>query len=131
MYKEWPFFNALLGNAQMALSKANMQIAEEYADLCQDPDLAKRIFDRIKAEYDLTRDQVLEISGNEKLLSDTPILQVSLERRDPYLDPLNHIQIILLSRHRDTGLDDEAHELWLSPLLRTINAIAAGMRNTG
>ncbi|MDX1334781.1 MAG: phosphoenolpyruvate carboxylase [Gammaproteobacteria bacterium] len=131
MYKEWPFFNALLGNAQMALSKANMQIAEEYADLCQDPDLAKRIFDRIKAEYDLTRAQVLEISGNEKLLSDTPILQVSLERRDPYLDPLNHIQIILLSRHRDTSLDDEAHELWLSPLLRTINAIAAGMRNTG
>jgi len=131
MYHQWPFFNALLGNAQMALTKANMKIAEEYADLCQDPDLARHIYQRIKEEFDRTKKQILEVSGYKNLLDDVPILQVSLERRDPYLDPLNHIQIILLSRHRDATLDQEAHELWLSPLLRTINAIAAGMRNTG
>jgi len=108
-----------------------MKIAEEYADLCQDPDLAKHIYQRIKEEFDRTKKQILEVSGYKNLLDDVPILQVSLERRDPYLDPLNHIQIILLSRHRDATLDQEAHELWLSPLLRTINAIAAGMRNTG
>ena len=131
MYHRWPFFNAVLGNAQMSLTKANMKTAEEYADLCQDPDLAKKIFQRIHEEFDRTKKQILEVSGYKNLLDDVPILQVSLERRDPYLDPLNHIQIILLSRHRDATLDDEAHELWLSPLLRTINAIAAGMRNTG
>jgi phosphoenolpyruvate carboxylase len=131
MFQDWPFFNALLGNAQMALTKANMQIAEEYADLCQDPDLAKRVFSRIKDEFDRTKHQILEISGHQQLLDDVPILQLSLSRRDPYLDPLNHVQIILMQRHRDDTLDEESLKPWLSPLLRTINAIAAGMRNTG
>jgi phosphoenolpyruvate carboxylase len=56
---------------------------------------------------------------------------LSLSRREPYLDPLNQIQPMLLRRYRDTGLEQVARESWLDPLLRSINAIAAGMRNTG
>ena len=65
------------------------------------------------------------------LLDDNPALSGSLMRRDPYLDPLNHIQIKLLKRYRDESLSEEERESWLDPLLRSINAIAAGMRNTG
>lgn len=65
------------------------------------------------------------------LLEETPTLAVSLSRRNPYLDPLNHIQITLLKRYRDESLSESEREQWLEPLLRSINAIAAGMRNTG
>ena len=74
---------------------------------------------------------MLDISGNQLLLEDNPSLGLSLYRRNPYLDPLNNIQITLLSRYRDTSLDDEQRERWLHPLLRSINAISSGMRNTG
>ncbi len=66
-----------------------------------------------------------------RLLDDIPPLGLSLKRRDPYLDPLNHIQIKLLKRYRDESLSKEERDKWLNPLLRSINAIAAGMRNTG
>ncbi len=65
------------------------------------------------------------------MLEDNPPLQLSLLRREPYLDPLNHIQITLLQRRQNEMLSDEEREMWLAPLLRSINAIAAGMRNTG
>ena len=131
MYREWPFFRALLSNAQMALTKANMKVAAEYAKLCHDQELAQRIFGMIRDEYERTVCQVLDISESRQLLDENPILQLSLSRRDPYLDPLNHIQIILLRRHHDEQAPEEEHEKWLGPLLRTINAIASGMRNTG
>jgi len=67
----------------------------------------------------------------DSLLDDIPPLALSLMRRDPYLDPLNHIQVKLLKRYRATSLDEAERETWLNPLLRSINAIAAGMRNTG
>ena len=73
----------------------------------------------------------LKVANMVHLLDDIPPLALSLMRRDPYLDPLNHIQIKLLKRYRDTSLDDEKRKKWLNPLLRSINAIAAGMRNTG
>ena len=131
LYKEWPFFRALLNNTQMALFKSDMRIAAEYAELAEDPATAKLIFDRIREEHERTCRWVLKIAGNRELLDDTPLLKLSLARRDRYLDPLNHIQLALIRRYRDDSLEDSEREIQLDPLLRSINAIAAGMRNTG
>ncbi|MEE9302492.1 MAG: phosphoenolpyruvate carboxylase [Thiotrichaceae bacterium] len=132
MVEKWPFFGALMSNVQMALYKAQMDIAKEYAEQSPKKEQALSIFEKIKVEYELTIEQVLSVTGLTKLMEDTPFLQYSLIRRDPYLDPLNHIQITLLGRHRATieGSDSVESE-HLDGLLRTINAIAAGMRNTG
>ncbi len=131
MYREWPFFRSLISNAQMALFKADMAIAEQYAKLCKDPETGEKIFRIIRDEHARTVRQVLEVSGNQALLEDNPPLRLSLLRREPYLDPLNHIQITLLRRRHHQSLSEEEREIWLVPLLRSINAIAAGMRNTG
>ncbi|MEW8429142.1 MAG: phosphoenolpyruvate carboxylase, partial [gamma proteobacterium symbiont of Ctena orbiculata] len=72
-----------------------------------------------------------EIARIEHLLDDSPVLQRSLRRRDSYLDPLNHIQLALLRRYRHADLREGEEEMWLRPLLRSINAISAGLRNTG
>ena len=126
MYQKWPAFKALLSNVQMALYKAQMDIAKEYATLMPNKALADSIFAKIKAEFDQTRAEILQIAGISKLMEEDELLRYSMERRDPNLDPLNHIQITLIQRHRNQE-DDE----WLNLLLRTINAIASGMRNTG
>ncbi len=131
MYREWPFFRALLSNTQMALFKSDMSIAEAYARLCTDAETRKLIFEEIRREYRRTRRQILEIAQIDDLLDETPVLKQSLSRRDAYLDPLNHIQLGLLRRYRDPELSGEMRELWLTPLLRSINAISAGLRNTG
>ena len=131
MYQEWPFFRALLGNIQMALFKGEMNIAHEYTRLANDQDMAREIFEKIRDEYRRTITQVLHVCGTHQLLEENPSLCLSLYRRNPYLDPLNNIQITLLSRYRDDKLPDSQREGWLHPLLRSINAIASGMRNTG
>ncbi len=131
MYEEWPFFRSLLSNTQMSLFKANTRIAREYAQLCHDPDTAEQVFNAIKAECERTVEQVLGVVGDQSLLEESPTLALSLARRNPYLDPLNHIQITLLKRYRNTALEETERTRWLDPLLRSINAIAAGMRNTG
>jgi len=131
MYRDWPFFRALLSNSQMALFKADMHIAESYVSLCHDQNSARPIYDTINAEYQRTVSNVLQIAQLDELMADTPRLALSLKRRNPYLDPLNQIQVTLLKRFRDESQDEENRNQWLNPLLRTINAIAAGMRNTG
>ncbi|MEW8190752.1 MAG: phosphoenolpyruvate carboxylase [Candidatus Thiodiazotropha endolucinida] len=131
MYRHWPFFHALLSNAQMALFKTDMNIAWEYASLCGDNSTRDRIFSEIELEYERTRKQILKIARIDNLLDDMPVLQKSLSRRDSYLDPLNHIQLGLLRHYRHTDLQEEEEEMWLRPLLRSINAISAGLRNTG
>lgn len=131
MYQEWPFFRALLSNSQMALYKGDMNIAKEYAGLCKDKDIASRLHGKISDEYNRTKEQVLNVSACSYLMEETPALAFSLERRNPYLDPLNHIQTTLLHRLRDEKASEEEHDIWRNPLLRTINAIAQGMRNTG
>ncbi len=132
MYQEWPAFRSLLSNTQMALYKGEMDTAREYAELAENQENAQKIFADIRAEYELTVAEVLGVAHLNSLMEETPFLQYSLQRRDPYLDPLNHIQITLIRRHRqyvqETGSTDSP---WLPTLLRTINAIAAGMRNTG
>ncbi len=131
MYHEWPFFRSLLSNVQMSLAKANMDTAREYAELCRDQPAAMRIYNRIREEFLRTRRQIMEIAGVQGLLEETPTLRLSIVRRSPYLDPLNHLQLVLLRRYRNASLSEQERVQWLSPLLRTINAISAGMRNTG
>ncbi|MGB5259707.1 MAG: phosphoenolpyruvate carboxylase, partial [Gammaproteobacteria bacterium] len=131
MYREWPFFRSLLSNIQMALFKGEMNIARMYTQLASDPDMAETIYNKIRNEYRLTVTQVLGVSGTQQLLEENQVLGLSLHRRNPYLDPLNDIQITLLSRYRDSTLTDEQRQRWLHPLLRSISAIASGMRNTG
>jgi phosphoenolpyruvate carboxylase len=134
MYREWPFFRSLLSNSQMALTKANMRTAAEYAQLCSDRALADMVYSRVQEEYARTVREVLLVAQLEALMDETPLLALSLQRRDPYLDPLNSIQIHLLRESRALQArqqDEEEENPWMSPLLRSINAIAAGLRNTG
>ena len=132
MYSDWPAFRALLSNVQMALYKAQMDTAQEYAQLASDQIRAQAIYQTIRQEYELTVQEVLKVARIERLMQETPLLQYSLQRREPYLDPLNHIQITLIKQHRDYAQTHETVESpWLPSMLRTINAIAAGMRNTG
>ena len=131
MYNDWPFFRAMLSNTQMALFKAELEIAREYSKLCVDPEVGEKIYAMVAEEYRRTVTQVLNITGGQKLLQENTSLALSLTRRDPYLDPLNYVQITLLKRVRSEVLPDTDKEVWLKPLLRSINGIAAGMRNTG
>jgi len=135
LYQEWPFFHALLNNSQMSLSKVDLGIAREYARLCENADTEVGIYERFRTEYEQTCREILAVAQVPTLLEENPTLAKSLERRNPYLDPLNHIQVTLLPRYRQAlreyGADSPATETWLRPLLRSINALAAGMRNTG
>lgn len=131
MYREWPFFRALLSNTQMALFKADMSIAARYAELAENRETADAIYRTIRDEHARTVTAVLDIAGATSLMQETPQLALSVARRNPYLDPLNHIQVVLLERCRDESLPQAERDSWLSPLLRSINAIAAGLRNTG
>jgi phosphoenolpyruvate carboxylase len=131
MYEHWPYFRALLSNTEMALYKTYIRTAKEYSELCLSAETGKRIFEMIRDEHDRTLEITLRVANMAHLLDDIPPLALSLMRRDPYLDPLNHIQIKLLRRYRDSSLDEAERQKWLGPLLRSINAIAAGMRNTG
>jgi phosphoenolpyruvate carboxylase len=94
-------------------------------------DVAKHIYGLINQEHQRTVGNILDVAQLGGLLEETPVLALSLSRRNPYLDPLNHIQITLLKRYRNEQISEQEREQWLEPLLRTINAIAAGMRNTG
>jgi phosphoenolpyruvate carboxylase len=131
MYRDWPFFRNLLSNAQMALSKSDMSIAREYAGLCVDPETGQRVYGLIASEYRLCVDWILDVADTDQLLSESPALADSLHRRDAYLGPLNYLQVFLLRRVREIDPNNSGESPWMKPLLRSINAIAAGMRNTG
>ncbi|HSJ81553.1 MAG TPA: phosphoenolpyruvate carboxylase, partial [Thiobacillus sp.] len=130
MYREWPFFRSLLSNVQMALTKADMEIAEEYARLCDHPN-TMTIYRTIADEFALTVTGVKQVVQIETLLEDNPSLALSISRRRPYIDPINHIQVLMLKRYRTDSVWESEQDSWLTPLKRSINAIAAGMRNTG
>jgi len=128
MYSEWPFFRVLLDNIQMALAKSDLGIARDYSQLVENKNTAGEIIDDIEKEFKDTVSTVLEIVGSNELLSENTKLSLSLSRRQPYLDPLNYIQVMLLKAHRKVSGEDTVN---FDPLLRTIHAIAIGMRNTG
>jgi phosphoenolpyruvate carboxylase len=128
MYRHWPFWKTLIDNAQMILVKADMTIARLYADLVTDQDLATRIYDRIAAEYRRSFDVVCRITDQADLLERSPVLRHSIDRRNPYIDPLSFIQLVLLKRLR---AGDERHPEILTGVLECINGIASGLKNTG
>jgi phosphoenolpyruvate carboxylase len=131
MYKHWPYFNTMLENTQMSLYKADMDIAKEYSELCLDDDTRKRVYDMINKEYQMTVKTLFKVAKIDELLEHDPALRLSLGRRQAYLDSLVHVQLTLLKRYRNSALTAEEQNIWLNPLLRSINAIAGGMRNTG
>jgi phosphoenolpyruvate carboxylase len=126
MYRSWPFFRTFLDNVSMTLVKTDLDIAERYVDALA-PAEVRDVLDDLRAEHALAVEQVLAVTGDDALLDRDPVLRTTLEIRDNYLDPLHHLQIQLLARHR-RGEDDPDLE---RALLLTINGIAAGMRNTG
>ena len=128
MYKDWPFFSVLLDNIQMALSKSDLGIAKDYSLLVENQNAAKEIITDIETEFKSTVSTLLEIVESDQLLSENTKLSLSLSRRQPYLDPLNYIQVMLLKKHRSITGEDTVN---FDPLLRTIHAIAIGMKNTG
>ncbi|MGC9456396.1 MAG: phosphoenolpyruvate carboxylase [Halothiobacillaceae bacterium] len=131
MFRDWPFFHSMLRNTQLSLTKGEINIAAEYASLVSDQIAAQEVYAMIREEYLRTHEELLRVAQVESLIDIDEYIGTSMSRRNPYLDVLNHIQIMLLRRYRDEALPDAERDKWLAPLLRSINAIAAGMRNTG
>jgi phosphoenolpyruvate carboxylase len=131
MYRQWPFFAGVIENAALALAKADLGIGAEYLRLVKDPRVAQAIWDRIQHDYHASVSGVLQITGRTGLLSDVAWLRDSIEVRNPYVDPLNLMQVALLERaRRDQDSEEIAAEL--QALIRaTIQGIAAGLRTTG
>ncbi len=125
LYRDWPFFRALVENLEMSLAKTSMEIAERYLELVPDGALAERVFGAIRAEHAAAEEAVLAIVGARELLERHPVLRQSVRLRNPYVDPMNAIQVELLKRWRG------GEEAALRPLLRSIAGIAAALRNTG
>ncbi|VMU13519.1 phosphoenolpyruvate carboxylase [Streptococcus pneumoniae] len=126
MYQNWPFFQSLLSNVDMVLSKSNMNIAFEYAKLCEDEQV-KAIYETILNEWQVTKNVILAIEGHEELLADNPYLKASLDYRMPYFNILNYIQLELIKRQRRGELSSDQERL----IHITINGIATGLRNSG
>ncbi len=131
MHKQWPFFRTLLSNLDMVLAKSDLRIAARYVELVEDKRLAKRIFAAIRDEWDRTHQTLSLITGEAERLQSNPALARSIEHRFPYLDPLNHLQVELMRRYRGRKEGDPANERLQRGIHRSINGVAAGLRNTG
>jgi len=121
LYREWPFFRTLVQNLEMTLAKSSMEIAAEYLELVDE----RSLWEPISAEHARTVAAVLEIVEADELLARHPVVQRSIRLRNPYVDPMNAIQVSLLRRYRAGDADA------VPPLLRSIAGISAGLRNTG
>jgi phosphoenolpyruvate carboxylase len=132
MHAEWPFFRAILDNAEMSLLKADMGIAALYSELVPDRRLAAAVFGTIQAEYARTRETILRVTGSAELMDGEPVIQRSVHLRNPYVDPLNYLQVEMLRRLRAVA-DPEGEDAarYREVIVLTINGIAAGLRNTG
>jgi phosphoenolpyruvate carboxylase len=127
MHRDWPFLKTLLSNMDMVLGKSDIAIGSRYAELVTDKDLREEVFDAVRAEWQRTRTHLLEITNSQELLASNPALALSFRNRQPYLDPLNHLQVDLLRRYRAGHTEDQAKRA----ILLSINGIAAGLRNSG
>lgn len=132
MYKEWMFFRATIDNAQLTLLKADMRIAFQYASLVPDEKIRVRLFDAIAAEFHRTEFAILDITGQKALLEREPVLAKSVQLRNPYIDPLNYIQVDMIRRLRSlenkTGAEADAIRAVIE---LTINGVSGGLKNTG
>ncbi len=135
MHGEWPFFQTLIDNAELTMRKADMGIAALYADLVEDPKLRKRVLAVLKAEFARTEAAILAVTGARQLLAKEPVLLKSVQLRNPYIDPLNYIQVDMMRRLRDPApgrkLSTEAAEAARAVVELTINGISGGLKNTG
>ncbi len=136
MSRNWRYFGSTLSNIEMALAKADFQIARQYAERLADPSRF-HIFRTLEEEYQRTRDFVLKLTGQRELLENTPVLKRSIEVRNPYVDPMSYLQVELLARRRAESEGKRAkrapsrEDRYLYAILLTINGVAAGLRNTG
>ncbi|MBC7413531.1 MAG: phosphoenolpyruvate carboxylase [Herminiimonas sp.] len=132
MVQHWPFFATLLSNMDMVLAKTDLALASRYATLVTDRKLRKTIFNRIAAEHQRTVACLEAITGASERLAGNPLLARSIKNRFAYLDPLNHLQVELLKRHRASLVDNGARDERVQRGIQlSINGIAAGLRNTG
>ena len=130
MYREWPFFRAVIDNAELALAKSDAEIANEYAGLAQQSESLQTIGSMINREFHASRRAILALTQRDELLSGTAWLKESIRVRNRYIDPLNLIQVELLRRSQQQDPEMESEELRHLTRL-TINGIAAGMRTSG
>jgi phosphoenolpyruvate carboxylase len=130
MERDWPYFAALISNAEMACVKADLDIARRYADLCSDDEIRERIWGTIEREFERTVRELCAVRDEAQLLDREPILQRAIARRNPFIDPLSFVQLELLRRLRAPGGDPDDADLVRASLL-AINGIAGGLRNTG
>jgi len=126
-YAEWPLFNVLLDNAEMSLAKTDRRIAVRYLELGGRADLSARVM----AEYDLTVERLLEVTGHSRLLENHRVLSWAVELRNPYVDALSHIQLNALEALRRDPAGKGERERLEQVLLVTVNGVAAGLQNTG
>jgi phosphoenolpyruvate carboxylase len=131
MHKQWPFFRTLLSNLDMVIAKSDLAIAARYVELVEDKKLGKKIFGMIRDEWQTTNEALSLITGERQRLASNPSLARSIEHRFPYLDPLNHLQVELMRRHRQQRDNEPGHERVKRGIHISINGLAAGLRNTG
>lgn len=131
MYKDWQFFKVLVDNIEMSMAKADMHIAWRYARLARGVRGSGDFFAMVREEYLLSRKLLLSITGQKHLLEHQPGLGLSLKLREPYIDAPTYIQTILLDRLKSDRLSDRETGRLIYPVLLSINAISAGMKNTG
>ena len=132
MYADWPFFQTLLDNAQLTMRKADMGIARVYATLVSDEALRARIQRELETEFERTEQAILAVTGQRQLLAREPVLLKSVQLRNPYIDPLNHIQVEMLRRLRNGPAGGKAEEEALRAVVElTINGVSGGLKNTG
>jgi phosphoenolpyruvate carboxylase len=127
MEKQWPFFRTLLSNIDMVMAKSDLALASRYAELVTDVKLRRRIFKALETEWQLTTQALQLITGAKQRLANNAALARSIKHRFPYIDPLHHLQVELIRRHR-AGITDERAQRGIH---LSINGIAAGLRNTG
>ena len=130
MYREWPFFRSLIDNAQLSMGKADLAVARIY-DALAEPPLRAKIFPRIVEEWRRTREAVLTATGRSALLDISPVLRRSIRLRNPYVDPLNFVQVSLLARLRAAPDPAPERDVLQRLLALTVNGIAAGLQSTG
>jgi phosphoenolpyruvate carboxylase len=129
LYREWPFFRAVIDNAQREMGRARLEISAHYAALAED-DVATKCHHTITTDFAAARTAILGITGQQELLDDSPVIRRSIELRNPYTDVLNLLQIELLRRYRAAASDAERDPL-RRLLFLSINGIAAAMQSTG
>ena len=131
LHAEWPFFTTMIDNAQLTMRKADMGIAELYAGLVEDKAIRARIFGILMAEFERTEKAILAITGQKQLLAGEPVLLKSVQLRNPYIDPLNYLQVEMMRRLRGGKLSKAEDEATRGVVELTINGISGGLKNTG